>query len=70
MIYTHVLNRAGTRGVRSPADTLWRSIPRASPDARQLLPQSNSLPAETPPSRRQEAGEHFEDDPEDSGEDF
>jgi site-specific recombinase XerD len=25
MIYTHVLNRAGGRGIQSPADTLWRS---------------------------------------------
>jgi hypothetical protein len=70
MIYTHVLNRAGTRGVRSPADALWRSIPRASPDTRQLLPQPNFLPGEIPPSRQLEAGEHFGDDQEDSDEDF
>jgi len=49
MIYTHVLNRASTRGIRSPADALWRSIPRASPDTRQLRPQRNYLPWEIPP---------------------
>ena len=25
MIYTHVLNRSGGRGVQSPADTLWQA---------------------------------------------
>jgi len=38
MIYVHVLNRAGV-GVRSPADALWRSIPKASLDATLLLSQ-------------------------------
>jgi integron integrase len=48
MIYTHVLNRGGL-GVRSPADTLWRAIPTAFADSRQLLsPPSMTLPLSSP----------------------
>jgi hypothetical protein len=61
MIYTHVLNR-GDLGVRSPADTLWRAIPSAFADSRQLLSQPNSLRREIPPSHQLEAGERFDED--------
>lgn len=43
MIYTHVLNRAGGRGVRSPADALFSPIVVARSATRQLPPPSNSL---------------------------
>jgi integron integrase len=69
MIYTHVLNRGGL-GVRSPADTLWRAIPTAFEDSRQLLSQPNSLRTEIPPSRQLEAGEEFEEEPNDANDDY
>jgi len=69
MIYTHVLNR-GDLGVRSPADTLWRPIPTAFPDSRQLHSQPNSLRTEIPPSHRLEAGEEFDEDLGDSDDDY
>jgi integron integrase len=69
MIYTHVLNRGGL-GVRSPADTLWKAIPGAFPDARQLFSQPNALRPEIPPSHQLEAGEHFDADPGDFDDDY
>jgi integron integrase len=69
MIYTHVLNRGGL-GVRSPADTLWRAIPRAFADPRQLHPQPNSIRAEIPTSHQLEAGEEFEEEPSDADDDY
>ena len=61
MIYTHVLNRAGV-GVRSPADVLWRAIPAAFEDSRQLPPPPNSLRSQIPPSHQLEAAQEFEED--------
>ena len=52
MIYTHVLNRGGGRGVRSPADALFASVVAAPPRTRQLSPPSNSLPPDLPPTRQ------------------
>ncbi len=69
MIYTHVLNRAGV-GVRSPADALWRSIPRASLDATLLLSQPNSLRSEIPPSHQLEAGEQYDEESTDPNDDY
>jgi integron integrase len=69
MIYTHVLNRAGV-GVRSPADALWRSIPRASLDATLLLSQPNSLRSEVPPSHQLEAGEQYDEESTDPNDDY
>jgi integrase len=45
MIYTHALNRSGSRSVRSPADALRRPIPRGLRGVRQrgLQPNSHSL---------------------------
>ncbi len=69
MIYTHVLNRPGTLGVRSPADVLWRPTLTGSPDTRPLRSQPNVLGSPLPPSRQLESGqidgepyEAFEDD--------
>ncbi|HEU5250094.1 MAG TPA: integron integrase [Thermoanaerobaculia bacterium] len=57
MIYTHVLNRPGTLGVRSPADVLWRPSLTGLPDTRRRSSQSNILPAPIPPSHQLESGE-------------
>lgn len=57
MIYTHVLNRAGGRGVRSPADALFASVVSARTRTRQLSPPSNLLPPNLPPSRQLMPGE-------------
>ncbi|MDQ5873477.1 MAG: integron integrase, partial [Acidobacteriota bacterium] len=57
MIYTHVLNRSGGRGVRSPADALWRPGFATRRNTRQLEAPSNRLPPLLPPSRQIEAGE-------------
>ncbi len=57
MIYTHVLNRPGTLGVRSPADQLWRLTPPGSSDTRLLRSQPNTSERSLPPSRQLEAGE-------------
>jgi len=43
MIYTHVLNRAGGRGVRSPADALFGPAVTAAAGFRQLDSQPNLL---------------------------
>jgi site-specific recombinase XerD len=51
MIYTHVLNRPGTLGVRSPADVLWRPTLTGPPDVRRHQSQSNILGAPHPLSR-------------------
>jgi hypothetical protein len=59
MIYTHVLNRGG-RGVRSPADLLWR-VPAAPPDLRQLSSQSNSLSPLVPLDHQLTPGEEDPD---------
>ena len=69
MIYTHVLNRGGL-GVRSPADTLWRAIPAAFEDSRQLPSQPNSLRTGIPPSHQLEAGEEFDEDPDNADDDY
>jgi integron integrase len=69
MIYTHVLNRPGTLGVRSPADLLWRPTLTGPPDTRRLQSQSNTPGFPLPPSRQLESGEidteHFEDSEDD-----
>ena len=57
MIYTHVLNRSGGRGVRSPADVLWRPGFTSNRRAGQLDPPSNALRPPLPPSRQLESGE-------------
>ncbi len=57
MIYTHVLNRPGTLGVRSPADLLWRPGFAGSRDVRQLDSQSNSLGAPLPPTHQLQAAQ-------------
>ena len=57
MIYTHVLNRSGGRGVRSPADVLWSPGFASRRSNRQLDPPSNYLPPAIPPSRQIESGE-------------
>jgi len=57
MIYTHVLNRPGTLGVRSPADVLWRSSFAGSRDTRLLSSQPNLLSPALPPSRQLESGQ-------------
>jgi len=57
MIYTHVLNRPGTLGVRSPADVLWSPALTGSSDTRLLRSQPNILGPFLPPSRQLEAGE-------------
>ena len=69
MIYTHVLNRSGGRGVRSPADVLWKPGFASWRNTRQLDSPSNSLRPTIPPSRQIEAGEsdteepdHFDDE--------
>jgi len=43
MVYTHVLNRAGGRGVRSPADALFGPAVTAAAGFRQLDSQPNPL---------------------------
>jgi integron integrase len=61
MVYTHVLNRAGGRGIESPADTLFGRLARAPMDTRQLPSQPKLLQAGAP-------GEpEGEDDEEDDG---
>jgi hypothetical protein len=69
MIHTHVLNRPGTLGVRSPADLLWRPTLTGPPDTRRLQSQSNTPGFPLPPSRQLESGEidteHFEDSEDD-----
>jgi integron integrase len=70
MIYTHVLNRPGTLGVRSPADVLWRPSLTGLPDTRRRSSQSNTLPAPIPPSRQLEAGEADAEPFEDLEDDF
>lgn len=57
MIYTHVLNRPGTLGVRSPADVLWRPGLAGLPKTRLRDLQPNSLTPPLPPQRQLEAGE-------------
>jgi hypothetical protein len=51
MIYTHVLNRPGTLGVRSPADVLGRPTLTGPPYTRRLPSQPNVLGSPLPPSR-------------------
>jgi len=69
MIYTHVLNRSGGRGVRSPADALWSPGFATRQNTRQLEAPSNQLPPLLPPSRQIEAGELDANDWDVSGED-
>ncbi len=52
MVYTHVLNRAGGRGVRSPADALFGPAVTAAAGFRQLDSQPNLLVPGAPASRR------------------
>jgi integron integrase len=56
MIYTHVLNRPGTLGVRSPADILWRPSLKGFPAIRRPLPPANTRVSPVPPDRQLEAG--------------
>ena len=46
MIYTHVLNRSGGRGVRSPADVLWKPgfATRRNTGQREAVPRSWRCP--------------------------
>jgi hypothetical protein len=55
MIYTHLLNLSGTRGVRSPVYVLRRPSLTGLPDTRRRSSQSNSPPPLIPPSRQLEA---------------
>jgi integron integrase len=48
MVYTHVLNRAGGRGIESPADALFGRSTRARADTRQLPSQPKLLQAGEP----------------------
>ena len=66
MIYTHVLNRSGGRGVRSPADVLWKPGFATRRNTGQREPPSNTLRSDLPPSRQIEAGESDTDDWDDS----
>jgi hypothetical protein len=51
MVYTHVLKRAGGRGIESPADALFGRAARARTDTRQLLsPPKLLLPGGSPES--------------------
>jgi integron integrase len=61
MIYTHVLNRPGTLGVRSPADVLWRPSLTGLPDTRRRPSQPNHPELPIPPARQLEAGEFGEE---------
>jgi integron integrase len=56
MIYTHVLNRPGTLGVRSPADVLWRPGLAGLPNTRRLSSRPNAWTAPLPPDRQLEEG--------------
>lgn len=58
MIYTHVLNRTGGRGIRSPADRLWKPVATRSLTFRQPPALPNAPAAPLPPSRQIEAGEY------------
>ena len=64
MVYTHVLNRAGGRGIESPADMLFGRANRARADTRQLTSQPKLLPAGTPEDPELEADQEDDDDPE------
>jgi site-specific recombinase XerD len=70
MIYTHVLNRPGTLGVRSPADVLWRPSLTGLFDTRRRSSQSNILTPPIPPSHQLDAGEIVADPFEDFDDDF
>ena len=70
MIYTHVLNRPGTLGVRSPADVLWRPSLTGLPDTRRRSSQSNILGAPIPPSHQLERGEADMEPTEESDDDI
>jgi len=60
MVYTHVLNRAGGRGIESPADVLFGRSIRAQADSRQLvlppklLPPADSVDSELEPGEEDE----------------
>ena len=69
MISMQVLN-CGVVGVRDTADSLLNSIPTAFQDSRQRLSQPNSLRTEIPPSRQLEAGEGFDEDLDDTDDDY
>ena len=69
MIYTHVLNRPGTLGVRSPADVLWRPGFSRLPDTRRRALLSNSPTVAIPPSHQLEPGETVSEPPEDLDDD-
>jgi hypothetical protein len=62
MVHTHVLNGAGGRGVRSPADTLFEPDLGGSLEVRQLPPQSNLLPPGTSEELQLVASEEDTDD--------
>ncbi len=70
MIYTHVLNRPGTLGVRSPADVLWRPSFAGLPDTRRRALQSNPPTLAIPPSHQLEPGEIVTEAPEDFDDDL
>jgi hypothetical protein len=70
MIYRHVRNRSGTRGVRSPADVLRRPSLTSLPDTRQRSSQSNILTPLIPPSRQLESSEADAEPFESSDDDF
>ena len=70
MIYTHVLNRPGTLGVRSPADVLWRPSLTGSVSTRRLSSQPNSWRGPLPPERQLEAGVMDPEHPGDEDDDF
>ncbi len=62
MVYTHVLNRAGGRGVRSPADALLGPAGMGRPEVRQLLSQPNLLLPGVSTDHEPESGQEDSDD--------
>ncbi len=61
MVYTHVLNRAGGRGIESPADVLFGRSIRAQADSRQLVLPPKLLPPADSVDSDLEPGEEAEE---------
>ncbi len=69
MVYTHVLNRAGGRGIESPADALFGRAARAQTDTRQLLSPPKLLLPGGPPESELSPDQEDEDNLEGPNED-
>ncbi|MGH9368032.1 MAG: hypothetical protein ACRD3M_10205 [Thermoanaerobaculia bacterium] len=65
MVYTHVLIRAGGRGIESPADALFGRAARDRVDSRQLLSLPKLLPPGDPSDPQLEAAEEDDENRED-----